>query len=243
MKRLPVLVAFLCGLSLPASAQDVLVARGLIIAKDQATLSSNLASPVSAVHAELGDVVEKGQLLLSFDCSILQASMARVDAQLTGARANLKAKTRLRKLKSSSQLEVELARSEAAALEAERVSVDAKLAYCDVHAPFSGRIARRHVDAFETISQNEPLFDIVGYDLRIHVIAPSNWMRWMKVGDAFEIDIEEIGNTYPAKVSVVGARVDHASQLVELYGDFKDQHTELLPGMSGQVRFPSRAGQ
>jgi len=226
-----------------AQANEALTARGLIVAKRQATLSSNVAAPIAEVFAELGDRVEKGRPLLRFDCSILEAAKAQVDAQLLGATANLKAKQRLRNLKSSSQLDVDLAKSEAATLAAELDSVNAKLSYCDVRAPYSGRIARRHVDAHETISQNEPLFDIVGYDLRIHVIAPSIWMRWVKPGEAFEIEIEEIGTRYAAKVSVIGARVDHASQLVELYGNFDSEHPELLPGMSGQVVFPSQASQ
>jgi len=226
-----------------AAIRDALVARGLVIAKNQATLSSNLSSPIAAVHADLGDVVEEGQVLLSFDCSVLHAAKARVEAQIDGAKANLKAKERLLKLRSSSQLDVELARSEADAVEAERQSVLAKLAYCEVRAPFAGRVARRHVDAYETISQNEPMFDLVGYDLRIHVIAPSNWMRWMKPGEPFEIEVEEIGTRYPAHVSVIGARVDHASQLVDLYGDLDGGHAELLPGMSGRVIFSSQVGQ
>ena len=129
------------------------------------------------------------------------------------ARANFAAKERLRGLKSASQLDVDLAKSEADALVAELASVDAKLSYCDVTAPYDGRIARRYVDAHESISQNDPLFDIVGADLRIQVIAPSSWMRWMKAGDPFEIEIEEIGNRYDADVSVIGARVDHASPI------------------------------
>ncbi|MEM1045006.1 MAG: efflux RND transporter periplasmic adaptor subunit [Pseudomonadota bacterium] len=243
MKTATITLVTLLTLTSFAVAQDTMVARGLVVAKERATLSSNLAAPVAAVHADLGDPVAEGTVLLTFDCSILEASQAQVEAQISGAEANLRAKERLLKLRSSSQLEVDLAKAELDALAAEMKSVLAKLRYCSVRAPFDGRIARRYVDPFETLSQDKPLFDIVGDSLRVHVIAPSTWMRWIAPGEPFDVEIEEIGKRFSASVSVIGARVDHASQLVELYGEFRSPPTGLLPGMSGRVSFPRQAGQ
>ncbi len=51
------------------------------------------------------------------------------------------------------------------------------------------------------------------------------------------LQIEETGNVYGAEIVGIGASVDTASQVIEIYADIKGQHPELLPGMSGTVRF------
>ena len=66
---------------------------------------------------------------------------------------------------------------------------------------------------------------------------PSKWLRWLKVGSPFRVLIDETGRRYNARVTIIGARVDPASQSVEVLGEFNEKPADLLAGMSGAARF------
>jgi hypothetical protein len=49
--------------------------------------------------------------------------------------------------------------------------------------------------------------------------------------------MDETGKTYQASVTRLGARVDAASQSLEIAAVIEGEHPELLAGMSGLARF------
>jgi len=73
------------------------------------------------------------------------------------------------------------------------------------------------------------------FKLRLNV--PSKWLAWLKPGTPFEVKIDETGRGYAAKVTAINARVDAASQSLELEGSITEGAGDLLAGMSGTARF------
>jgi multidrug efflux pump subunit AcrA (membrane-fusion protein) len=59
----------------------------------------------------------------------------------------------------------------------------------------------------------------------------------MRPGTPFEVAIDENGKSYKARVTAVNARVDAASQSIEVEGAIDNNAGELLAGMSGSARF------
>jgi hypothetical protein len=54
----------------------------------------------------------------------------------------------------------------------------------------------------------------------------------------FQVQIEENGKTYPVRVTRLGGRVDPVSQSIKVIGEITEDAPELMPGMSGRVKFP-----
>lgn len=63
---------------------------GTIIAGQQANLSSVISGQVRAVNAQIGDRVQKGQLLVQIDDSSLRATLAQNEAALAASEARLR---------------------------------------------------------------------------------------------------------------------------------------------------------
>jgi RND family efflux transporter MFP subunit len=63
---------------------------GTIIAGQQANLSSVISGQVRAVNAQIGDRVQKGQLLVQIDDSSLRATLAQNEAALAASQARLR---------------------------------------------------------------------------------------------------------------------------------------------------------
>ena len=68
--------------------------------------------------------------------------------------------------------------------------------------------------------------------------APAKWVAWLKRGTPFEVQIDETGKTYKARVTALNGRIDAVSQSIELEAMIDQKASDLLAGMSGVANFP-----
>lgn len=154
------------------------------------------------------------------------------------ASQNLAAKERLKALKAAGGVEVEIARASLDKAKAELQLSQVQIGQCRIRAPYNGRIVRQYVRQFQGVKAGDPLLEIVDSGaLKLRLNVPSVWLQWLKPGASFDIRIDETGKQYPAKVSALNARVDAASQSIEIEGLVVGSHPDLLAGMSGTARF------
>ena len=226
-----------------AQAQDVPaetgpVLRVLLAAELETTLSSQMNGTLGELKAGFGEHVDKSAVLARFNCSEAQARSKVAAAELAMARQNLEAKKELRKLNAVGDIEVAMANTEVQKADGARAMGEAQSGYCQVLAPFSGHVAKVHVKPFQTVSAGTPLFDLVSDGaLKVRLNVPSSELKNLKPGTPLEVTIHETGKTYPAKVSVVNARVDAVAQTLELEARLEQKYPDLMAGMSGTARF------
>ncbi len=204
----------------------------------QTTLSSEIAANISKLTLREGDSFVKDQPLIEFDCALLTAQLNKADATAEVARQNLKVSKRLEQLNSISSIEVDQATAKVKETEAEREAMKVNASKCSLGAPFSGRVAKLYVDAYQYVTPGKPLMDIVDASrLEVRLIVPSGWLSWLKADSRFSIQIEELGRTYQARVVRLGARIDPVSQSLPIVGEIEGGRGVLLPGMSGWASF------
>jgi multidrug efflux pump subunit AcrA (membrane-fusion protein) len=105
-----------------------------------------------------------------------------------------------------------------------------------VVAPFNGRVAEQKARDQQFVQLGQPLLDIIDDSvLELEFLVPSAWLRWMRVGGALRVQIDETRKTYPARFIRVGARVDPVSQSIKVVAAIDGQHADLMAGMSGRV--------
>jgi RND family efflux transporter MFP subunit len=227
------------ALALPASAQPSSEGiRVLLAPAVETTLVSSMPGRIRNVNVSLGSGFQKGRTLVDFDCQEQSARVNMAQAELVAARENHEAKLRLQGLQSAGEVEVNLA---AAAVDKARAQLElyrTQAGQCTVAAPFSGRAVKIHVKSFQGVSAGQPLVEIVSAgQLKLRLNVPSKWLAWLKPGTPFEVVVDENGRTYPARVTAINARVDAASQSIEVEGAIDDSGGRLLAGMSGSARF------
>jgi RND family efflux transporter MFP subunit len=226
---------------IPAPLGGEYIVRVLVAPQIETTLASPLLGRVRTLNVSLGSSFEKGKTLVVFYCEEQAARTAMGAAEVAAARENHEAKLRLQGLQSAAEIEVALA---AAALEKARAQLAlyrTQAAECIMRAPFAGRAAKVHVKPHQSVTAGQPLVDIVSDappKLRLNV--PSKWLAWLKKGRVFTVTIDENYRTYQARVTAINARVDAASQSVELEAAVNNPGPELLPGMSGTALFDTR---
>lgn len=201
-------------------------------------ISSELAGKISQLTVKEGESFKKGQLLVSLNCSEQRAQLKKAKAIKQSAERTYSVNSRLSELNSVSVLDLELTKLELSKANADISLMNAILKKCSIHAPFSGRVAEQHAERYQFLKVGEPILDIIDDNkLTLTLLIPSNWLVWLKPAQSFKVFLEETQSEYPAKVTLIGARIDPVSQSIKIKGEIVGKHDGLLAGMSGRAIF------
>ncbi len=208
--------------------------RVLLTPERETTLSSPVAARIKQLNVSLGAAFSAGQMLASFDCDEPVARMDMAKAELGGAVETHEAKVRMQGLEQASDVEVALAASAVDKARAQEKLYQAQIKQCLVTAPWAGRVSKVHVRNYMGVTPGQPLVDLVkSGPLKLRLNMPSRVLASVKLGQMFDVSIDETGKAYQARISAINSRVDPVSQTIELEADMTKTYSDLLPGMSG----------
>ena len=231
------LLTILFFLSLPAYSQDK-ESRALVVASQEAILSSELAARIENIAVKEMQRFIKGDLLIQFDCSLYEAQKDVVSANSNSALIKLKSDEQMLQMRSIGKYELELSISEYEKAKSELRIAELNVERCQIKAPFDGAVEEVIVNTYETIQPQVELMKIIQTDiLELEMVVSSEWVSWLKIGHPIKVYIDEIQKEFNASISGIGANVDAVSQTIQLKGTITDTSPALLPGMSGRVVF------
>ena len=224
-------------LSTQAHSQDM-ESRALVVASQEAVLSSELAARIKNIAVKEMQRFKKGDLLIQFDCSLYEAQKDVVSANANGALIKLKSDEQMLQMRSIGKYELELSISEYEKAKSELRIAELNVERCQIKAPFDGAVEEVVVNTFETIQPQVELMKIIQTDiLELEMVVSSEWISWLTIGHPIKVYIDEIQKEFNASVSGIGANVDPVSQTIQLKGTITNASPALLPGMSGRVVF------
>ena len=212
--------------------------RVLVLPAGETVLASPVPGRIARLHVGLGVPFRQGDVLVSLDCDEPQARLGMAKADQAAATEQYEAKLRMQGLEQASDVEVALAASAVAKSKAQIDLYQFQISQCSIRAPWDGRTAKLHVRSFMSVSAGQPLLDLVRSGLLLMKLnVPSSWISSLKMGQTFDVTIDETGKTYQARVHRINGRVDPVSQTIELEATMTKSHPDLLPGMSGVAKF------
>ncbi len=218
---------------------DARAVRALLVPQRETILVSQIVGRIDRLDGDLGSSFRQGATLVYFDCSEYQARLKMADAEFGAAAQAHEGKIRLQGLNAAGEIEVATA---AAAMEKAKAQIEltkTQIRQCRVDAPFAGRIVKMNVKQHQGVNVGQPMLEIISAGPpKIKLNAPSKWLTWLKPGLIFELQVDETGKYYQAVVTSLNGRVDAVSQSIEIEGRVNGPQADLLPGMSGNARFP-----
>jgi len=225
--------------SLPPSSMPALDRREIraqLLPRRYTTLASEIGAKVSRLPFEEGARFKAGDTLISLDCSLQQAQLSKAEATLDAADKTWKANQRLEEMNAVGKVELAVSQAEVAKARADVAAGKVVLSKCTVTAPFPGRVVEQKAREQQFVQAGQPLLEILDDSaLELEFIVPSKWLAWLKPRQGFQVQIDETGKTYPARVQRIGAKVDPVSQSVKLSAVVDGRFNELMAGMSGRV--------
>jgi len=235
-----------------ADAPQLLRLPGTLLGFSQAPVAARASGYIKRWNKDIGSLVQEGEVLAEIDTpeldqllSQLVATQQQASESMQLAKSSLERWEALRKKDVVSQQEYEEKRStysqaianfNASAANAERTRQ--LTSFKKVVAPFSGVITKRNIDIGDLIDgTTKPLFLIAKTDpLRVFINVPQSYSQWVKVGQAAEINLDEIrGMTFQGQISKSATAIDPLTRTMQVEVTLSNKEKKLLPGAFVQV--------
>ena len=205
---------------------------GTIRAINQSSIQAQVTATASTVHAQVGQTVAKGQILVQLNNQDNAARLAQSHANLASAQAQaqqaanmVQRKKRLYDQGFIAKVDYEQSqvdhKGQLANVKAQQATVDiAAKANQDgiIKSPISGVITKRQVEPGQTVAAGQTLFEIIDPNhLEIQAKLPAEQQMALKVGHKIQYSIQ--GN--PAKLTATLSRIspiaDPSSRQIEFF--------------------------
>ena len=212
-----------------------------------ATVKSKLAAEVARIHAQEGQRVASGQLLVSMDGADIKA---RLDGQLAAvaeaqARLDLALKTETsnRQLLSqkfisqnafdTAQSGVDVAQASLKAAQAQALIAQRALGDTQVRAPFAGIVARRLVNAGEKVSPDAPLMQLVDLsNMELQAQVPVSEVPFLKVGQQIKLTVDGFaGRVFTGQIGRINPAAEPGTRAISIFVALPNADGALKGGM------------
>ncbi len=218
---------------------------GTIRAINQSSIQSQVTATATQVYVEVGQTVQKGQILLRLNNQDNAARLAQNQANLSSAQAQadqahnmLQRKKRLYDQGFISKVEYEQSqvdyKGQLENVKAQQANVNiAKKADQDgiIKSPITGVIIKRQVDAGQTVATGQTLFEILDPDhLEIQAKLPVDQQSALKVGRRIEYNIQGNTQKLSATLSRISPVADQVSRQIEFFATPNEKINSLSIG-------------
>ena len=211
--------------------------RAVVQSLMQATLSAEIAARITHLRLREGDAFGAGERLVAFDCDIFEAQRDKVAAEVRAAQVKLENDRGLERTRSIGVLEVQLSEVALQRAQAEMRMAQINTDRCEIKAPWAGRVVQRKAHELEVAKLHQEILTIVSTEaMEVMAVVPSQWVRTLRPGQGFEVQIDETGSRHKAEVVAIGSLVDAVSQTLQVRGRIA-RDPRLLPGMTGTASF------
>ncbi len=217
-----------------------------------AHVTSLAAGRLSSVGANVGDRVEKGQVLAALESAELgetRSSVDRAQATLEAARSSYERQKQLHEEGIGAERAFVEARSELRQAEAALASVRRRLgvygkggsgASSFIRSPLAGEIIERHASVGEVVGPDAPLFVVA--DLRrvwiIGRVYPQQVAAASK-GKPITLSLDAYpGRTWSAALDYVAPTLDEATRTLQVRAELDNAEGQLRPGLFGTLSLP-----
>jgi RND family efflux transporter MFP subunit len=241
-----------------ALAEEQRVISGIVTAIEDTRLGFEVNGTVQSVEVDLGDAVEKGQVLARLDPEPLELAVRDGEAALAEARAlRAHARSTLSRFEQAgaavARQEVDRARAMRDSRESQLVAAQARLNLVQrdlrlsvLEAPFRGTISLREIDPAMPVAAGQTVFEVDSEEsgLRVEVQMPETLIARVRQGDEVEVGFPSIGDSrfdvgdrrFAAVVAEVGRRAGTGNAF-PVRADLLDPPPGLRSGMTAEVTF------
>ncbi|MEP5568170.1 MAG: efflux RND transporter periplasmic adaptor subunit [Halioglobus sp.] len=212
-----------------------LEAVGTIRAARGANLAAETSGEIIAISVKSGQQVEAGQLLLTLNDSVEQASKKRQQANVVLAEQLYKRDASLIKQKSIPQSQYDRSRADLDAAIATLAETEARLDNKRIVAPFAGSIGIIEVktgDYIESGTSITTLQDLT--ELEVDFSVPARYFSNLRAGLKIELRTAASGQVFDATLEAMDVAVDKATRNLALRARVIESNG-LLPGMFAQL--------
>jgi RND family efflux transporter MFP subunit len=217
---------------------------GTVSATQELMVLSETQGKVKKVHKNVGDRVQKNEVIIEVDDETIAANVLVAEANFEQQTKDIERLQRLEQGNAISKHDLEQARIGLKKAEADLITARKALRDTKIKAPISGIINKRLVENGQFIAGGMPICEIVNTSkLKIWVKIPEKDIFKLAKGQAVNVTIPSLpGKTFNGKINSIGEKADHAMKFdAEVVMDNHKGEQRLKAGLFSEVLIPVEA--
>lgn len=216
---------------------------GSLVAVNGADLTAEVDGVVTAIYFDSGDIVKRGELLLSMASASEQGELKRLEAQAELTELNRKRSQQLFDRKTISKAEYDTAVAETNVALAAVQAQQGRLQQKSVKAPFDGKLGLRRVNVGQYLGVGVAIVTLQKLDpIDVDFSMPERYLSILEAGLKVSIIVDAYGDeVYDGIVLAVEPKVDPQTRNVDVRARLANPDGHLKPGLFASVviRLPS----
>lgn len=211
---------------------------GSLAANESATIRPEASGLIREIRFEEGQRVRKGDLLVKIDDSELRAQLAQSESRHELARLNLARAEALQQTRSNTEADVDRARSEFSAAQAEIELIKVRLARTEVRVPFDGVVGSRTLSPGDYVNPQATITTLNDLSrLKVDFQVPERHLAKVRPGTTFAVKSTTVDLTRPVtgEVYFVNSVIDRTTRSSEVKGFLPVGTAGLKAGMFVEV--------
>jgi membrane fusion protein (multidrug efflux system) len=204
----------------------------------EALVVAKVTGEVKQLLVEEGDFVRAGNVMARLDGDRLRLELKRSEANLRKLRQEYDRNVELHEKGLVSVGAFEGMKYELDAMMAANNLARLELSYTEIVAPIDGLVSERFIKVGNTISVNDPVFQITDMDpLLAYLFVPEREFRKLRVGQEAQVALDAIpGTVFSASIDRISPVVDPQTGTFKVTLAIYDDSARLKPGMFGRFR-------
>jgi membrane fusion protein, multidrug efflux system len=229
---------------------------GELRAEREANVRAELGGQMLQVNVEEGQAVRKGVLLGRIEARSLDdtrqsavTALRSAENQLEVARREVARNEQLVKAGALAQRDLDVARSNVAAVEAQVADARARLASAAaqlgdaiIRSPIAGIVSRRAVNAGDVVAPGTELFTIIDpSSMRLEAAVPSDDLQSLRVGAPVQFQVRGYAEPLVGRIERIAPQADETTRQVPIFVALPNESGRLVAGLFAEGRVISES--
>ncbi|MFO7957137.1 MAG: efflux RND transporter periplasmic adaptor subunit [Candidatus Brocadiia bacterium] len=224
---------------------DYLFVDGEVVADVRSMLRAKVDEVVEAVHVRVGERVEKGQLLVEFRTTDLEAAIQAAQVAYEEAQSKYARYQNLFEQDVMSEDQLETARTAMENAASSLRQAKSRLGFAEVHSPINGIVEQRFVEPGEFKGVGKELLTIVDLGrLEVKANVPEQYVPELSRGQTGEFQLESGQEWLSGPISRISPSTMDPNRFFDVYLAVENRQEDgrwlMRPGMYAEVRFLRR---
>ncbi|SBO12936.1 Solvent efflux pump periplasmic linker SrpA precursor [Vibrio mediterranei] len=211
----------------------IIEAVGHVRAKHSTEVTSQISGQVKEISFKSGQKINKGDVIVQLDDSLLQATLRKQIAKKNLAQIELKRQIKLYKTSSTAKNSVDKAQAQFDAESAQLAYIQSQINFMSIKAPFSGQLGLRTIDLGDYITPGMLIVELESVnDNFIDISVSEDFQPSLELGQTvtFTNDAYD-GKTFSATVSAIQPSSDEQSHNISVRAKVEGEGNQLVSGM------------
>lgn len=224
--------------------QDSILVIGSLTAFQGTILSPDIDGRVTKINFKEGQEVKAGDLLIEIYPDIIQANLAKAQAQLVKNKADYERYSKIYKLGYVDKSTLDSYKANLDSSQADVNSYQAQLRQHLITAPFAGTVGVQRVNVGDYIKAGTEVVSLQSIDpIRVDFSVPEVYLSQLKVGDKITISSKSFLDKYNGEIYALDSSVDVDTRSIEARAKIPNPDHKLIPGSFVEVNIKMQEAQ